>query len=552
MRRSLFLALGLALATAHHASVAATPQLFAPMALSIVGAEDDAERLAHEAYVDAMLAEPALQARLDALFQPVLDRLSAPWSEVEAYRARLAATGEMGYTRYVGESGGEEVQLLVARDGRFLRLESVESAGGLAQAELGKQVRQGDWLLIERERSAMNPQAFRQFLQRELVVALMMSAADMAEIEDTTELPLDALLAAWDAHEDLSAGEDIAVRLAEYVEMAIPSEESSQAVGQAPSRMLLMPVPGGQALLPENRLVGLAQSWPGHGPLRVPAWQVLATEAASALARGNDPDSPVHVIVDPLADSMPMALRGLLRTEPVEAAVLAIESLETSDWSPLSGTARIRLDAGTEHGMAKGFELRGLQDASEYRLRVEQVDARESVAVLGYWKFAPDEAPAVPAPGMRFSSRAQVSEHTSCAIDIDFASANRAKILAVRPLQGPEFESDYQLWAEVDIDQGSEHGLRVGDSYYPEGDQWRLGEGRLRRVEARSATLIWRAEIFGLRALAVADETQDPFGSDVSSSPELAEALKLGQAVVNGAWRRAAQDPFIRGIELAQ
>ena len=530
---------------ASESAAAATPAAEAP-GLEVEQGLKAEEEHAHR---EALLADSALRQRFDALFEPLQERLGPDWRLVETLHAQLSRDVAVQGGRFLGGMGeGHTAELLLGGDGRFLRLDSLPGIDEPLQIQHGSFRREGDWLVLQPELMALNPSAFRHMLEREMVTSLLWSAAAMAEVEEVLQLDAAAVLAAWD---ELAADEawwdNFAGDLEEVLDGALLEPELGPAQGAPSRRLLRVPASGGELLMDASMLVSLAQSWSGHGPLPIEAWKVLASEATVPVTGGPRGEAPLYMVADPLAEAVPVALRSLLRTQPVEASVVEIESIEVSEWEPLDGVARLRLDAGREQGVVEGFELRGIQDADAFWLEIKQVAANESIAQVHYSRFAPDEPPSLPVPGMRFSSRRAAVDFQACAIDTDFASASRAEVVAVRPLLGPEFQHDYWLWAEVDIDQGSEQGLSVGDRYTLEGDDWRLGEGKLRRVEANRATLIWRIGSYRPESAQIEDEGVAADGN-LDGAPQVVEVLKPGLVVVNDAWRRAARDPLVQGM----
>jgi hypothetical protein len=414
-----------------------------------------------------------------------------PWSEVEAI-ARLVDDS----SAYESGSG----RWILASDGRLAVMTPASAEyDSPAAATIGRYRVDGAWLLVEIDGMAIDPSS--------------MSAETRAQYDAWREQS-EAIVNATD-------GEDAEV-VVEAFQMREPAvtEGRDDADDDRTQRLLRVPVGDGEVLVEATALIDIAAAWNGAGPLEVPIHRTAAWRMPGWV---RDPDDYGFSfrIEDPLHAGLPIELARLLRPNPIEArAVEVLETLETLEWRRQQSSVRLRLDRGERDGLYPQMPVRGLPPNDEYRGEIIEVHPDHALARFELTRFSPREQPAMPGPGMRFTTRAL--SPGACALD--FSAAVRGEVTALLlPTQGPSWDGEGYAWFELMLDQGAAQGLVVGDALHGE-DYGIDGEGRVLSVESGSSKVLWRVIRY--------DE------SHVPAWP------RAGAALVTPAWRRAAWETF--------
>jgi hypothetical protein len=253
------------------------------------------------------------------------------------------------------------------------------------------------------------------------------------------------------------------------------------------SRLLLIPHAGGHLLLQEEMLEYVANNWSGDGPLTIDAsyWNLPGRAA------GEDEDASEFVIDAPMEANLPHELARMLRRERIELqAVERLQELDDLVWERHATTVRLLLDRGEQDGVFAGMRLHGIAPNTGRYGKVVEVAADHAIGELPLQRFHPDDAVELPAAGIRFASRGEPGQ--GCGLD--FSIAARARITAVSSSPGAlRFDADGFAWLELTIDQGSAHGLAIGDALSVE-DEYGFGEGRVKAVQSQQATVLWRVQ----------------------------------------------------------
>jgi hypothetical protein len=411
-----------------------------------------------------------------------------PWSEVEAV---LEAPGTLKF-----DSTYQTFWL--ARDGRLVvRSTQLDAeAAATEPAALGVWRGDGAWVTLMNRYTAYP------------------SAAALAQARKD-----------WDDYRaKMEAEADTEEEQAELAELLAESEEEAPQIEEeepeAPTGLRLLRVPhaGGELLVAEWSLKSLAASWDGQGPLEL-------MPMAWSLPAGRAPDMtdgfPKFEVANPLSAGLPIELAGLLRRDAIQGSVVEVlDTPETLKWDSHDATVRVKLDRGTHHGLYKDMDLYGLPPDEGFFAQVVELTGEEGVAELHVSRFSPADAPELPARGLRFTTRREAG--TGC--HVDTSAAVRGKVLALAaPPKAAAWDEDGFAFVELTIDQGSRHGLMAGDAFGAEIDEVR-GEGRVQRVEAERATVLWRVQRYGED-----DEIRWP---------------SVGDALVTPAWQREAWDAF--------
>lgn len=413
---------------------------------------------------------PAQLARMQALVGTYQD----DWTEVDALRSARNVS--------MFEQDGSE--LLIAPDGRYalLRFEHDWDSGVTDRSQplyatLGRVLQRGEWLELWEEGHA-NP---APELPAEADAATAMA---MAVSFALTALPEGSSI---DQAIDFLTEQ---MRLYATEVATLPVSEAAQETAEPEQRFLRLGFDEGELLVEESNVAVLAQSWSGQGPL----WLNRGLFWSKGLEPAHAPVAGLYgsgfLLVDPLAAPVPAALKRMLRVDAIDARIV-----ETADdpaarvWSWGSTRALYRIDKGERDGLYKGMQLRPVQETGEV-LTVDSVERDSAIVMLRLERFSPKDTVSEPQVGDVYVSRKDSGQRQVCGIDT--SAAVRAGITAVRMLDEGKADAEGFVWLEVDIDHGSRHGLELEQALSLEGGSYASGESRLRRLDASSATLLWR------------------------------------------------------------
>jgi hypothetical protein len=414
-----------------------------------------------------------------------------PWSEVESV---LQAPGTMKYD-------GAYQDYWLSADGRLVARSSFGEGGEEAAeqdrpAGLGTWRGEGAWISFAPEFVAYPSEAALAKARQE-----------------------------WDDYlAELEAAADTEEKKARLAEMLAGRHEQAEPDGTAadeamPSiRMLRVPYRGGELLVPEMALKMIALGWDGEEPLSLMpvAWRLPA-----GVTPPDEDGYPEFEIANPLSAGLPIELAGLLRRDVIEGSVVEVlDTPETLEWKRHATSVRVKLDRGANHGLYTDMDIYGLPPDEGFFAQVVEVKGEEAVATVSLSRFAPGDAVELPARGLRFATR----RATGVGCHVDTSAALRAKVLAAAtPAADAAWDADGFAFAEMTIDQGRRHGLLAGDRFSAEAEEID-GEGRVARVEAERAVVLWRVQRY--------DERQD------------VRWPVAGDALVTPAWQREAWDAF--------
>jgi hypothetical protein len=407
------------------------------------------------------------------------------WSEAEAVIDQVRGPKATGLA-YQGPGG----EFLFAPDGRAAMLLDPEfSPAPMRVASLGRYRRDGNWLLLK----------------------IDSGAADLASLSD-------AALAEY--------AEGMGLEVDEIESMlAAPATETKAVLApidaDAPDTMKLLVVPfgSGDLLVDSDALLMAAKGWDGDGPLELyaTAWRVPANELPAS-----DEDSfRTFSLLDPFSPKHPIELTSLLRRDAIEARVVEVlDTGETLKWSHQRAEVRMLLDRGANHGLYVGMDAYGLPPDEAVFAQITEVKPETAIATYGISRFSPKDAVALPTVGLRVATRREGS--TSC--HLDTSAAVRAKVTGVsQPRERLFWDKEGYAWFELTIDQGSAHGLMLGDDFSGDADELD-GEGKVIAVQPDRATVLWRMQRY--------DEEQE------------LQFPVLDTALVTPAWKRAEWDTF--------
>lgn len=416
--------------------------------------------------VDVM---PELSAEQKSRLQALVASHADDWSPVDALRRAPAVS--------IFEQEGSE--LLIAADGRyaFVRFDHDWQTGETRHeqpmfATVGRALQRGDWLELWPEQ----------------------------QLNAAVEIPAEAMvMGVAYALAELPAGSSVdqAIEyLAEQSRVAEAAQESSwmgeteSQASEPEQRLLRVRVEAGELLLEEGDVAVQAQAWSGQGPL----WLNRGLFWSKGLQPSHAPVAGLYgegfLVQDPLAAALPATLKSMLRVDAIEARVVeTVDDPAKREWSWGSTRALYRIDKGARDGLHKGMELRPLSDEGGV-LTVETVEHDSAIVALRLHRFSPKDSVVEPRPGDAYTSRKAFGQRQACGIDT--SAAVRALITEVRPLDEGKADAEGFVWFEIDIDHGRRHGLELEQVLSLEGGSYASGESRLRRLEANSATLLWR------------------------------------------------------------
>ncbi len=408
-----------------------------------------------------------------------------PWSEAEAVIEQVRGPKASGLTYQ--SPGGE---FLFAPDGRAAMLLDPEFAPApMRVASLGRYRRDGNWLLLKIEGGA----------------------ADLASLSD-------AALAEYAEGMGLEAAEIEAMLAAPATDAKAPVA-AIEADDPEAMKLLVVPFGSGDLLVDSDALLMAAKGWDGDGPLELyaTAWRVPANE----LPASDDDSFRTFSLLDPFSSKHPVELTSLLRRDAIEARVVEVlDTNETLKWSHQRAEVKLLLDRGANHGLYVGMDAYGLPPDEAVFAQITEVKPETAIATYGISRFSPKDAVALPTVGLRVATRREGS--TSC--HLDTSAALRAKVIGVgQPRERLFWDAEGYTWFELTIDQGSAHGLMVGDDFSGDADELD-GEGKVIAVQPDRATVLWRMQRY--------DEEQE------------LQFPVLDTALVTPAWKRAEWDTF--------
>ncbi|WP_395788458.1 hypothetical protein [Aquimonas sp.] len=468
------------------------------LAMAAAAGAQEIPQVADPVDADAL---PELSAAQSARLQAIVTPSKDDWAEVDQLRqSEFVAVFEDFY--------GE---LLIAADGRYARVhfDHDYEAGAVRKdqptyASTGRALIRGQWLELWQERSlSATPEFPPEF-------------AAIAVAESLAELPAGSSVD--------QAIDHIEAQMRSYAaaEQAMQANAESESAAKPEECYLRLRLGPGELLLREQDLAPIAQAWDGQGPLwinRRLLWSkgLQASEAPIAGLYGKG-----FLIADPTADSVPEALRSLLRVDAIEVRIVeTTDDPASREWSWGSTVASYRIDKGARHGIFEGMVLRASDEARD-TLTVKSVELDSAIVAVYLQRFSSKDRVVEPLPGEVFTSRKESGQRQACGIDT--SAAVRAQISAVRRLDEGKVDEDGFVWFEVDIDHGSRHGLELEQALSLEGGNYASGESRLRRLEANSATLLWRVH--------------------TGARDKEAPLPVVGGHVVTRAWERASEELF--------
>lgn len=469
------------------------------------------------------------------------------WDKVEAIRTASVGTSVDDIAGRYDGFGGE---LLLAPDGRMAIVfevdgDQAEVAGLRGNAVLGQWRVVGNWMELSNNDVALQPtDAIPTPEQLAEFRTMLEGMAPYLEMDsDVTDAS--GAAAKDDAPYDESAAIDAYARQyasTREAQIAMAGSDPWDADTANIQRYLLVELPEGRVMLDANTLMWHAQRWDGEGSLELTAsyWRAPGKDGRDVAAI--DSPSTFH-LADPMHAGVPQELRSLLRTGVIEPRVAATVDPSAIEWFSHSATVTLTLDQGSDDGLLESMTLYGRPPFDSVNATVTRVSKSSAEAEIHISRFAPDDTPAVPPQGAVFATRALESE--GCGIDT--GAAVRAKVTATRPASFGT-DADGFVFTELEIDQGSRHGLAVGDSVMleprTEGDHDYLGEGRVRRVGETSATVLWRGFDY---AAAEARHTPEAEGlhasvdGNVPATPAFPEA---GRHLITSGWQQAEWELF--------
>lgn len=412
---------------------------------------------------------PELSAEQLARVQALIASEADDWSEVEALRR---APAMRMFER-------EDSELLLSADGHYawVRFDHDWYTGEADRerpmyASVGRASQRGDWLELWPE-------------------AHLNQAAEIPD--EAAAMPVAFALAELPAGSSVDRAIDFLeeqMRLHAAEMESVQFSEGDEAASEPEQRLLRVLVEAGELLLEEGDVAVQAQAWSGQGPLwlsRGLFWskglQPSHAQVAGLYGKG-------FLMQDPLAVALPSTLKSMLRVDAIEARVVeTFDDPAKREWSWGSTRALYRIDKGVRDGLHKGMELRPLSEENGV-LTVETVEHDSAIVALRLHRFSPMDSVVEPRPGDAYTSRKAFGQRQACGIDT--SAAVRARITEVRSLDEGKADAEGFVWFEVDIDHGSRHGLELEQALSLEGGSYASGESRLRRLEADSATLLWR------------------------------------------------------------
>jgi hypothetical protein len=471
------------------------------LGLAVATASAAAESIAAVPNATDFESLPELSAEQLARVQALIAIEADDWSEVEALRREPA----------VRKFEREDSELLLAANGRYawVRFDHDWHTGETDRerpvfASVGRASQRGDWLELWPE-------------------AHLNQAAEIPA--EAAKMPVAFALAQLPTRSSVDQAIDFLeeqMRLHAAEMESLQFSEGDEAASEPEQRLLRVRVEAGELLLEEGDVAVQAQAWSGQGPL----WMNRGLFWSKGLQPSHAPVAGLYgegfLVQDPLASALPATLKSMLRVDAIEARVVeTVDDPAKREWSWGSTRALYRIDKGARDGLHKGMELRPLSDEGGV-LTVETVEHDSAIVALRLHRFSPKDSVVEPRPGDAYTSRKAFGQRQACGIDT--SAAVRALITEVRPLDEGKADAEGFVWFEIDIDHGRRHGLELEQALSLEGGSYASGESRLRRLEANSATLLWRVH--------TGFQEQD------------APLPVVGGHVVTPAWQRASEELF--------
>jgi hypothetical protein len=386
-----------------------------------------------------------------------------PWAEVEALQQAPRAASLEGWQMPEGT-------IAFTRDGRFVIAPTGADGGDVAM--FGGYRLEGPWIDFTIQGLARNlanlPADERA--QAEAALEEMLAAEANAEAA-----PAAGTVATAESHAAPPLEGDL-----------MPGDGRHDELGRT-ERLLRLAYGGGEVLLRESALVRAGNEWDGQARLEL---QAVAWRFPAASVRLRE-QMPSVVLTDPRQAGLPFDVARLFAREPVEARVTAlVEAPAALDWQGGYTFAHVRLDRGAKAGLYPGMQLRGLPPDDHIAGEVVALRDEQALVQVMLERFAPDDAPALPTPGLRMTSRA--------AAPVDGTVAVRATVVGVEPATTPALAGDQGfVWLELVLEGAA--GLRPGDRLASDSHH-ALGEGQVTRVAGNRAHVRWRAPPYALDA----------------------------------------------------
>lgn len=472
-----------------------------------------------------MLVTPLLLAL--ALLCPAVaaaQSMTHAWKDVEAIRA--AAADAPPAASFAGTYASADTPLWLAPDGRFaIELPRFDDASPQL-ALTGRWSREGEWLVIERQSTAVDASHLElpDRLRVEAAVLagdLAMAGGDRERVEELS-LRLAESIAALRDHVD---DEEFAALSAALEELAAhePATESP-----SPMRLLLVSMSDGSYLVDEASLPAVASRWDGGAlELRPAFWHRHDTEQAF--------DGKL-VVDKPMAAGLPRAITDLLIPQQLRVRVLELLTpAEELAWSHHRAKARLRIDRGSDAGLFVGQDLFGLPPDEGVMIEVVELAADSAVAEIPVERFAPDDRPPLPAPGMAFSNRPQRTLGCGLPEGVELSAEVLAVDVAPTDLA---WDAEGYAWFVATIDRGARDGLAAGDRIAFDSDEgWCACEGRVEAVEPQRASVRFRVQRFdddieGLAFPGVGDTVVTPAWQRAQWEARSLEAEASGSDVI--------------------
>lgn len=473
--------------------------------LSMVTVTASAESIIHEPPLDAQEDLPELSP---SQFERLQQVVAAPYGNWDALVEILSRSPQQRFLSEEGElilGRSDEVALLTLDEHNP---EPAPNGGdprapGVAFAYLGSHAASNPWIELSFNDAAGSGYSITLDDARRFLAILRMQLPDGSSFDEAVALA--------EAQQQET--------YAELVDAVVSSDQGEQQVAM---RLLRIPHEGGELLVLEDAIPNIAQRWSGEGPL----WLTQATFWSENLQPGVSTlagfERSGFLIADPLSPRIPEPLRIALRPVDTEVRVVEWTGPELArTWSWGSTRGYYRVDKGSVDGLFKGMELRPL-GPSGVTLTVDSVAPQHAIAYAFLSRYSPKDPVVEPQPGEVYSTRQLVGERQMCSIDT--SAAVRAKITSVRMLDEGKADDEGFVWYEVDIDHGRRHGLEHEQALSLEGGSHASGESRLRRLDANSATLLWRVH--------------SGFSDREAPLPE------AGAFAVTRAWQRASEELF--------
>lgn len=454
---------------------------------------------------EAVTLAPEVEAALAADFLDAMRPQTQRWSDVReiADAARSAVPDAVAGTYTTGYGWGTLLHL--APDGRWTVEIAVDE---LAQAELDGT----DFTIADMPRSA--PVGDYRHEQRTdgevLAMDVVTAVIDPASLHERSAQVMVRSMAA--------SGMDVEAIALAADEAAAAAEATAEDQRTPWQNLFVIRVDDGIVLVDESSFGDIAARWNGEGPLQIThgvfhkrvGLQHAATEPA-----------PTPTVSDPLNASLPVALARLLRQDTLEFRVTELPGADNLEWSYQQAEAPIRLRPLQTASPAPGTQLMGLPPDDAWSAQVTEVAADGTVtATVSVSRFSPEDAPAFPPIGMRFSNRGVASVGCSLPEGVPV----RAKVTAVASAtEEIVWDEDGFAFVDIVVDQGARAGLAPGDSLDLE-QGGAFAEGRVRSTTSDSAHVTWRMQRF--------------FEADAVPLPA------VGDALVTPAWRAVEQELF--------